>query len=1379
MLPPAVIRLVLSAAALFLLLTPSVLLAQEAPPDPLHGSACCGYTVFGYKFFDKDGDGVMNGTDYGLSGWGIVASDTTGVPADTAYTDSTGYWEMFTPLWCGNQVVLSEILVPGWSQSYPGGGGTHQFLGIGCGAVLGPFDFGNTDPPCADFTRTYTTDADFLEGTLDGVITNSDQLELAPTGTTFEFAWIANTGEGTVSKVSTVTGNEVARYYTGPADTYGEHWYLNPSRTAVDADGNCWVANRNPGGVASITQILANGGDDRNSNATIETSFDASANGEIEPGEMLDWGDDERVVRHYLIGSGPPDDLARGLAFDKTGFLWVALHNSLRVVKLDPNLPMSIYSPDMPPSAPPELISISLAGIGLAPYGLALSPNGKFYTCYGEKAAEIDPGLASGGTAAGPAVTQYIQHPGDNNYGLVVDSDCIVWLAKSWSTDAITGYGAIRWDPSVGVGDPSLGWAPTAAGAPGYGRGITVDYDGNIWMVANDDPVYNVVKYDNTGSWLGNYPTGLIGTVGIGAGPDGDMIVVGTSSNAWAKIDKDTGAIIAMPGPQLTGVAPYTYSDFTGSMSNIVALQQGFWTVTTDGGSSGLSWYLVDWTDTTPPGTDVLVEARTAFTLGSLATEPWSVIYPPGPLGSSMPGRYIETRVRLTRDQDGCGSPFVTPILYDLTVAAECDSCYLVSCPPDTVVICESEAGSVVNFVAPVPNHDCDPTWVTTCTPPSGSLFPVGSTTVLCQSVNASNDTLACTFQITVTGDCITEVTGACCFDNAVCEDLPEGECHDLGGVYLGNGTDCATEDCGVDCVRPPLGLTAWFPLDNAPGGITPNLAHPPSGGTVSGPTPNAGAYVNGSYTFDGINDFIQAPDNATLDLGTGDLTIDFWIQTSVVQGNAAILDKRQSSPIRGYRMFLQNGYPALTLADGSGQSTWALTAANGGAAAFVADGSWHLVAVTVDRSSTSGGQFYVDGAPVGTTFDPTPRNGSLNSTAALVLGRNYDILGTGGYLLGGLDEVEIFHNVVSALDIDAVYAAGPAGKCREVCYASTRSVCCDGEANSYITICNYDVVPHLYSYGLTPSTDPGCSGLGVTAFDPPSGTVTVGPGQCLTIPIDIICPTDMAPGLESCFQALVYNHDTGATFGCLGSVRRPAWWCIKWEVAAVELKGIQPVLPGNTVPFNLFVKHLPVLNPTPVDFTYEIHPVEPDGRTPSPSLSLDGLPPGEPVVRTVKVPPEGIDLPFDLEFSQHEALSFQRIVLKTDEDMDGNVEEVAEFAVRSDAGSTTGIDDHRIDDPILENQRPFLALPNPFNSSGAIRFRVEGDAPGLVSLQLFDLRGREIRRFFRKRVMEPGIHELVWDGRDGYGIAMPSGVYFLRLEAPGVKETVKVALIR
>ena len=63
------------------------------------------------------------------------------------------------------------------------------------------------------------------------------------------FIWIANSGEGTVSKINTMTGVEEGRYDSSP-QVGG-----NPSRTSVNLLGDVAVSNRDPGGVTKIAAV--------------------------------------------------------------------------------------------------------------------------------------------------------------------------------------------------------------------------------------------------------------------------------------------------------------------------------------------------------------------------------------------------------------------------------------------------------------------------------------------------------------------------------------------------------------------------------------------------------------------------------------------------------------------------------------------------------------------------------------------------------------------------------------------------------------------------------------------------------------------------------------------------------------------------------------------------------------------------------------------------------------------------------------------------------------------------------------------------------------------------------------------------------------------
>ncbi|MCK4415133.1 MAG: hypothetical protein KAY32_16500 [Candidatus Eisenbacteria sp.] len=94
---------------------------------------------------------------------------------------------------------------------------------------------------------------------------------------------------------------------------------------------------------------------------------------------------------------------------------------------------------------------------------------------------------------------------------------------------------------------------------------------------------------------------------------------------------------------------------------------------------------------------------------------------------------------------------------------------------------------------------------------------------------------------------------------------------------------------------------------------------------------------------------------------------------------------------------------------------------------------------------------------------------------------------------------------------------------------------------------------------------------------------------------------------------------------------------------------------------------------------------------------------------------------------------------------------------------------------PILAG--PLLrAAPNPFQSEIAFSFRLAERGP--VVLRVHDCAGRLIR-VLQASAMAPGRQRVVWDGRDGAGQSVPSGVYMARLIADGVSHQMSMMLIR
>jgi len=85
-------------------------------------------------------------------------------------------------------------------------------------------------------------------------------------------------------------------------------------------------------------------------------------------------------------------------------------------------------------------------------------------------------------------------------------------------------------------------------------------------------------------------------------------------------------------------------------------------------------------------------------------------------------------------------------------------------------------------------------------------------------------------------------------------------------------------------------------------------------------------------------------------------------------------------------------------------------------------------------------------------------------------------------------------------------------------------------------------------------------------------------------------------------------------------------------------------------------------------------------------------------------------------------------------------------------------------------------AYPNPFNPSTRVDFSL-GEA-GHASLRVYDLAGRRVRTLVDAE-LEAGAHEFEWDGRDDAGRRLPSGVYFVRLEACEFGRSHKLVMVQ
>lgn len=85
-------------------------------------------------------------------------------------------------------------------------------------------------------------------------------------------------------------------------------------------------------------------------------------------------------------------------------------------------------------------------------------------------------------------------------------------------------------------------------------------------------------------------------------------------------------------------------------------------------------------------------------------------------------------------------------------------------------------------------------------------------------------------------------------------------------------------------------------------------------------------------------------------------------------------------------------------------------------------------------------------------------------------------------------------------------------------------------------------------------------------------------------------------------------------------------------------------------------------------------------------------------------------------------------------------------------------------------------AHPNPFQPATTIEYSIP--AKSHVTLVVYDVRGCRVRTLVHAE-KNPGLHRNTWNGLNDKGTEVGSGVYFIRLEANGLRKTRKVVRIR
>jgi hypothetical protein len=211
-------------------------------------------------------------------------------------------------------------------------------------------------------------------------------------------------------------------------------------------------------------------------------------------------------------------------------------------------------------------------------------------------------------------------------------------------------------------------------------------------------------------------------------------------------------------------------------------------------------------------------------------------------------------------------------------------------------------------------------------------------------------------------------------------------------------------------CLPAPPGLVGWWPGN---GNALDETGC--DNGTLTGPVAYAPGEVGQGFLFGGIGAAIKVGYATNLQLQN--FTIESWIRrssTSIVSQDPQGDGELFSYGSGGYGFYLIGGSWQLSLS--------AIGISYVSSSAAVTDTNLHHVAVT-----KSGGNvvFFLDGVayPYGGSYDPT----FTFSTPAAV-GALGDTAGQSFF--GLIDDMTIYHRALSTNEVQAIFAAGSAGKC-------------------------------------------------------------------------------------------------------------------------------------------------------------------------------------------------------------------------------------------------------------------------------------------------------------------------------------------------------------
>ena len=242
-----------------------------------------------------------------------------------------------------------------------------------------------------------------------------------------------------------------------------------------------------------------------------------------------------------------------------------------------------------------------------------------------------------------------------------------------------------------------------------------------------------------------------------------------------------------------------------------------------------------------------------------------------------------------------------------------------------------------------------------------------------------------------------------------------------LVGIFLLITVMLAGHATAQDCVEPPAGLVSWWPFDEVSGNLTEDIVGS-NDGTAVGPLPAAGL-VDGALDYDGQDDYVIVADNPSLNPSL--MTLDAWVRPASTTNFVRVFSKDDFLGSR--RDYVLQISPDGFIEFGIFWSPGARTLLTTPPGTVVVD-EWQHLAATYDGQSM---RIYYNGDLVA---EQAETRVPADTDTPLLIGefRAGNLYGNSHAPFDGLiDEVEIFNRALDASEIQAIFDAGSAGKCK------------------------------------------------------------------------------------------------------------------------------------------------------------------------------------------------------------------------------------------------------------------------------------------------------------------------------------------------------------